>query len=502
MLGRYRHLHVRRSQEGAVAVMVAIMLVALMAAVALTVDVGGLYLRERELVTGSDSAALSAARTCARGGADTRFGSPEDAADAGARMNGRITGAEVSGTNITQITQCGTQWGHASVGYTSMQSLEFAPVLGISHESPVSTAATASWGLGSNNPMPVVIDALLTPCEVTPPLLPARGDTCAFWYDNDRLGGGNFSFLSLNYEGWDVSPTSNCPGAQSGGSINLRKWIIGSLPASVALNWVNPTYVCTETGIKGVQNASLACNNPSNPSTPWAALQCLADIGAIRDFPLNWRGPGAPPYTDPITGQVAPPQGTIMTKSPGNPTVDKFDIIGFAAMKIVDVVTPKEAADAATTALEPWPTANYASTANDITLNAVLPAGSTVAYTWTGLTAQGEPAGGTCAFTTTADRQPDTYPWAAFGDGSSQCPGPGVTLDQGQPSSVDIQTPVTSYGPCGKPPPGNSSAMCVVLEWQSSTLDDDYQPGSDNNTVLRLCDLAYGTCLDQRRGLV
>lgn len=491
-----------REQEGAVAVIVAITLVAMMAAVALTVDVGGLFLRRRELVTGSDSAALSAARTCARGGADSRFGSPEEAADVVVRMNGRITGDEVSGTDITEITQCGTQWGHASVEYTSQQSLEFAPVLGFSHESPVTTAATASWGLGSNNPMPVVVDALLTPCEVNAPTLPSKGQTCAFWYDNDRLGGGNFSFLSLNYEGWDVPATSKCPGAQSGGSSSLRGWIIGTLPASVSLNWVDPTYVCTETGIKGVSNASLACNNPSNPSTPWIALQCLADEGAIRDFPLNWRGPGAPPYTDPITGQVAPPQGTLMTGSPGNPTVDKYDIIGFASMKIVDVVTPKEAADAATTTLEPWPTANYSFTPSEITLNVTLPSGSSVEYVWTGLTAQGVATGGTCVFTTTANRQAGTYPWSGFGDGSSQCPGAGVTLDTGQPGSLDIQAPVTSYGPCGEPPPGNSSAMCVVLEWQSSTLDDGYRPGSDNNTVVRLCDLTYGTCLDQRRGLI
>ena len=52
-----------------------------MAAVALAVDVGGLMLRRRELVNASDSAALSAARTCARGGVDSRFASIEDAAD-------------------------------------------------------------------------------------------------------------------------------------------------------------------------------------------------------------------------------------------------------------------------------------------------------------------------------------------------------------------------------------------------------------------------------------
>src|SRR6266705_1830897 len=50
-----------RREEGAVAIMVALLLVVFMAAVALTVDVGGLYLRRRALVNGSDAAALSAA---------------------------------------------------------------------------------------------------------------------------------------------------------------------------------------------------------------------------------------------------------------------------------------------------------------------------------------------------------------------------------------------------------------------------------------------------------
>ncbi len=27
--------------------------------------------------------------------------------------------------------------------------------------------------------------------------------------------------------------------------------------------------------------------------------------------------------------------------------------------------------------------------------------------------------------------------------------------------------------------------------------DDDFPPGTDNNTVVRLCDPEYGTCLDQ-----
>src|SRR5205823_8353248 len=118
-----------RREEGAVAIMVALLLVVFMAAVALSVDVGGLYLRRRSLVNGSDSAALSAARTCARGGSDTRFATPEDAADFDASANAPITASEVAGTNITAMTPCGQQWGPVSVRYTSEQSLYFAPVL-------------------------------------------------------------------------------------------------------------------------------------------------------------------------------------------------------------------------------------------------------------------------------------------------------------------------------------------------------------------------------------
>ena len=159
----------REREEGAVVVIVAICMVALMAAVAITVDVGGLYLRRRELVNGSDSGALSAARTCARGGADVRFATPELASDTAVQANGAITATEVAGTDIIDITQCGTQWGHVTVSYTSQQALHFAPVLGLEYEKPVTTQATASWGLGSNNPVPIVLSSLVTVnCPVPP----------------------------------------------------------------------------------------------------------------------------------------------------------------------------------------------------------------------------------------------------------------------------------------------------------------------------------------------
>jgi Flp pilus assembly protein TadG len=109
-----------KREEGAVAILVALLLVVLMAAVALTVDVGGLYLRRRALVNGADAAALSAARTCARGGTDDHGTTPEVAADTEAQNNSPITDAEVQGrTNITDMTACGARYGHVTVSYTS-----------------------------------------------------------------------------------------------------------------------------------------------------------------------------------------------------------------------------------------------------------------------------------------------------------------------------------------------------------------------------------------------
>jgi hypothetical protein len=54
-------------------------------------------------------------------------------------------------------------------------------------------------------------------------------------------------------------------------------------------------------------------------------------------------------------------------------------------------------------------------------------------------------------------------------------------------------------GVCGDITLHDRSAVCVITSWQGSTLDEDFPPGTDTNTIIRLCDLAYaGSCLDQR----
>lgn len=482
-----------RRQDGAVAVMVALMLVVLMAAVALAVDVGGLYLRRRELVNGADAAALAAARSCARGiGKDLPFLNPEDAADAQIPINAPgVSAQEILPQNITYMPDpCGGKYGRVSVKYTSQQELHFAPVLGFNNSSPVTTAATASWGLGSVNAIPLLLSSqLLSTCPAPPPtgINTIGQPPCGIWYDNDTLNNGNFGFLSLDPDGWDVPggdvPT-DCSGASSGGSSLLGDWVSGQVPTSLSLNWKEPTYVCSVGGLKGNSN-------------PWVELKKL--IGQERDFPITWEGPTSP-------GAGAPPQGYVLHSG----TILKYDVIGFARLQIDNVLTVQEAGSTTTTTQEEWTNYTYDRTA--VTLNASLPSGSVVTYTWSGhkTTGQKPASGGTCSFMTSQIKPAGSYAWKDFGGTGNQCPDANDVLDGPgqQPSQVLITVPVTTttYGPCGPVPPGNvngnSSARCVLVEWKGSTLTDDYpQDKLDNIRVIRLCDPTLGNCLDQRPNL-
>lgn len=486
MRGLIRAAH--RREDGAVAVLVALMLVVFVAMVAIAVDAGGLYLRRRELVNGSDSAALSAGRTCARGGFDDRFATPEDAADFHVMQNGRITATEVGGVtpNITEMTVCGQQWGHVSVQYTSEQALFFAPALGFESAKPVTTAATASWGLGSNNPVPIVVSSLLSDdCPVPPSGFPTIGQTCSFWYDNDRLNGGNFAFLSLNPAGWGVPQDDNCSGAQSGGTSTLTGWIDGSIPASVPLYWKEPTFVCSDSGIRGVGGK----DGPN--SQLWRALHDL--IGQTRDFPINWEG-----WSSPVPD--APEQGVIYQSG----QIHKYDVIGFAFLKIVDVVSVNEA-DGGTGTCEIRPGNKWftwTAEGQALDLNTLIDPDPNL---WQG-----------CPSTLPSDIFDETVSVIAKSNDPDCCtpcqptPTPGCdwTWDGNTSTitwngTVPKDTKVSfdwwidpNSGPCGQIPP-NSSAMCVITEWQGSTLDANFPAGTDKNTVIRLCDYAYGSCLDQ-----
>src|SRR3972149_8950588 len=129
-------------EEGAVAVIVAISLVVLLGAVALTFDVGGLLLRRREMVNGTDSAALAAALTYVRSGSTSGIQSVverEYAANSPGSVSQSWSCTYRMGPDATLAK------GSVIVDCTSQQPLYFAPVLGFDDSAEVNTSATASW---------------------------------------------------------------------------------------------------------------------------------------------------------------------------------------------------------------------------------------------------------------------------------------------------------------------------------------------------------------------
>src|SRR5436309_8498265 len=135
---------IHREEEGVTLIIVALSLIAIFGMIVLVVDVGGLLLKRRELVNGSDAAALAAAQTCS---VPTTIDptDPEVQADTAATAN--VDGLQPTGTNIIAgASTCRHARGYVTVQYQQQQKLFFAPVLGANSTNGVTTQATAAWG--------------------------------------------------------------------------------------------------------------------------------------------------------------------------------------------------------------------------------------------------------------------------------------------------------------------------------------------------------------------
>jgi hypothetical protein len=447
-----------RDDEGAVAVLVAICLVAVMGMVAMTIDVGSLLLRQRALVNASDAAALAAARSC-YDTKDTEV--PGDVADHYAMVNsGGLTTTD-GGIVLAQTEGCDSgHSGHVTVRYGQDESLFFAPVLGQGRTAHVGTEATATWGgAGGTAPIPLVLNsgALQGPCDI--PDVPS-GATCGLWYDNNVFGGSAFGFLDVKYPGgWDVLVDDNCN--NSGGSSQLRDWINGNDPVgTLHLNYPFHTYVCVDGGLRGNVATSV-----------WGEITKI--IGQTRDFPING---------------VSPADGATQVMRLGQ--IDKYNIIGFAHMKIMNVLTVAEAGG---------------SPSSDSTCSKQSPSALN----------GGSGASGTF------------FPWSVMGGGNG-CPGstvPDIVDSVALGSLVEgVDFTVTNLGftlktnvvlprhsavsfhwhlngiagSCGTAAPPNASARCLIVQWNGYTLGgDDPSGGADFGFgAVKLCDLGYGTCTD------
>jgi Flp pilus assembly protein TadG len=134
-------------ERGAVSVIVALLLVALLGLGAVAVDVGMLYAERTQLRNGADAAALAIAQKCAKTAADPDCSSTSSIAAGLANGNANdglsnIKSAVLDKTNRTvEVTAGAQEAGHSP----NEVSLFFARALGMD-TAAVSAPATVTWG--------------------------------------------------------------------------------------------------------------------------------------------------------------------------------------------------------------------------------------------------------------------------------------------------------------------------------------------------------------------
>lgn len=156
-----RRIDANENEQGAVSVIIAILLVVLLGFAAIAVDVGMLYAERAQLRNGADAGALSIAQTCAYNSADTKCNSSialgslaKQMADANAldgQTNARVVLLDKTAGKVSVTT------GALEPGTSPNKvSLLFARALGF-EEAEVSVTSHAAWGspIAGETPFPI-----------------------------------------------------------------------------------------------------------------------------------------------------------------------------------------------------------------------------------------------------------------------------------------------------------------------------------------------------------
>ena len=217
----------RRDEQGAVLLIVALALIVMVGMAVLTVDLGRMIAVRRSLVRSADSAVLAAAQQCA-------MANGEAAARVAADVNAGLNEPGVARrTWVIDAAACDDVTLDAlhsvRAGYGESLQLYFAPILGV-NSGDVGGEATAVWGPAGNVSMvPITVDwATLTGCGI--PLDPDGNGTqpCTLEYHKDTLQNPRWGALDLsqwgNEFGADVTggchvSASDLSGAIAGGGV-------------------------------------------------------------------------------------------------------------------------------------------------------------------------------------------------------------------------------------------------------------------------------------------
>ncbi|MGZ4153612.1 MAG: pilus assembly protein TadG-related protein [Actinomycetota bacterium] len=310
---------------------------------------------------------------------------------------------------VTAPVVCDYATKTVTVSIAAQQQLYFAPVLGFNDQGRVATTATAKWGPTGS----------ASPIPLVIYQGTFQGHNCDIPYN---VAKGTTCYLwednDFNVEGQgnfgfiDISHSVAKDAHCPGvGQSQLADWISGTDPLnSFILNYPNATWACALTGEGG-------------NSTAWQELQTLAQQHAVRDFPIV--GPTVP---DAQPEQLANPQG-------------KYNVIGFAHFEIVSV--------------------GQASQLSSGTVKCTVPSTATLPFNL--MACVGAPNG--AVYANDAKATPGNVKLTVDSAGN-------VTSWSAVPSTISFSYD-TLFGSCGGFPPPNSSAHCLELKWNGSTLDVD-----------------------------
>lgn len=444
-------------EQGAVAVIVALSLIALIGMIVLVVDVGGLLYRRRQMVSASDAAALAAARSCVLGA--VQAGAPEAKADEFAAAN--LEGILLSG-GIVPAETLGCEEsaeGYVTVQYSSDHDLWFAGIFG-STSKPVATKATAEWASGASNPMPFIVSLgaggstnVFCKDENGDPVA-INEDTpldtsCFVWFDNGNNGGGAFGgfeqsvFGSLNLDLWDVGISDDCQSQASLPNNTEYAYNGGFTGVLPPLNYPDPTWVCT---MSGNQDSLFGDNGASHV------------VGQILVFPVT--------------------DGSVDTTNSGS--IDKFNVVGYTALQL-DAIYDANQTEGTTVACGSLTGLTITSSTPDFDMNARSDASGCAPYEDI-VNVTVTRSGGGPKPSYTFDPVTHILDWTVTGNNTY--------------TDVSVTWDVTQSGPCG-PKPSNASGHCFAVSWQGIQFGNGGLSGGMITHVIgtRLCDLTIaGSC--------
>lgn len=213
-------------ERGAIAVLLALLMVVLLGFAALAVDVGMLYAEKARLQTGADAAALAVAQDCATRGKASCQGTAHGKALGMAKANSSSGDGAVSSLAFSKPDPSGPETVDITVAASDADGsgvpLFFARIFGVSR-AEVSARAAASWGSpsGGGLALPIVFSECQFDLTGTVQVLAMHGEsggrTCVSSSPSGQIIPGGF--------GWLESDPGKC-----GSTVSLAKPNVPSKP--------------------------------------------------------------------------------------------------------------------------------------------------------------------------------------------------------------------------------------------------------------------------------